>query len=75
MSQDIIRIIKSQKDTIEKLIPSLLNEYENMKPTGIAALDALKDHHLEAIKDRDYSTIISILITKAAHDMGVDLLK
>lgn len=75
MSTDVIRIIKSQKDAIEKLIPSLLSEYEKMKPTGIYALDTMIEDHKKAIQDRNYSTILSILIAKAAHDIGVDLTK
>lgn len=72
---DVIRLIKSQKDTIEKLIPSLLKEYENLKPTGVYALDQVREHLLKAIKDRDYSNILSILIVKASHDMDIDISK
>lgn len=72
---DVIRIIKTQKDAIEKLIPALEEEYNKMKPLGIPGLDSLIEHHKKAIKERDYQTILSILIHHAAKDLNIDITK
>lgn len=67
---DVIRITKSQKDSIEKLIPALLKKYDyHFEDNDV--LNMLNETYTEKIKERDYSFILTSLIVSAAKDLGV----
>ena len=69
---DVIRITKSQKESIEKLIPELLKEYDYQFEDN-KFLTQMNKLYTEKIKERDYSFILSSLIVCAASDLGVSL--
>ena len=69
---DVIRLTKSQKASIEKLIPELLKKYE-MRFEDNEFLNMLNEEYTKAINNRDYSYILTSLIVSAARDLKVIL--
>lgn len=69
---DVIRLTKSQKASIEKLIPELLKKYE-MHFEDNEFLNMLNEEYTKAINNRDYSYILTSLIVSAARDLKVIL--
>lgn len=69
---DVIRILNSQKEYIEKLIPALISrqkEYYELLPE----YSWLFDSHIKEFENRDYSSILSQLIVYAAKELNVEL--